>query len=211
MTIRSLVARPLWAVVAALSIGGCASPLISRPLSSPRLFTLDSGTVPTSISRPAPDRSRPTLVVGIPQASAGYDTAHIVYLRRPQEIEYFAFNQWVDTPSNMLGPLLVRAFEGSPAFQAVVIAPSAALAQLRLDTEIIRLEQDFSRAPSQVRLTVRAVLIDAGNRSVIAERTFDVRVPSPSDDPYGGVLAARMATQRIVDQVAAFCATETSR
>ena len=47
-------------------------------------------------------------------------------------------------------------------------------------------------------------------RQVLAWREFDSVVPSSSEDPYGGVLAANLAVQKALESLAAFCA-ETAR
>lgn len=94
----------------------------------------------------------------------------------------------------------------SGAFRAVVLTPSAASGDLRLDTEIVRLQQEFGTAPSRVRFTLRAYLVQVKSRRVLASREFDASVPSASEDPYGGVLAANRAIQTVLGEVSAFCA-----
>ena len=193
-------------------LGGCSS-LLPKPVPLPAQYTLDD-TAPGAVSAaplPAPGASAPTLVVNAPKAAPGFDTAHIVYVRRTHEIEYFAHNQWVDTPSRMLTPLIARAIERSGAFRAVLAAPTAATGRFRLDTELVRLQQDFSSTPSRVRFTLRAVLIDTASRSVVARREFDASVASTSEDPYGGVTAAQAVTQQVLAQLAAFCAEAAAR
>ena len=192
--------------------GGCSS-LLPTPAAPPSLFTLDDGTsAPASpASRPAPNAALATLIINTPKAAAGYGTSHIVYARRTHEIEYFAFSLWVDTPAQMLTPLIVRAVERTGAFQAVLAAPTAASSRFRLDTEIIRLQHDFSVAPSRVRLTLRAVLIDTTTKAVIARREFDASVASTSEDTYGGVIAAQAVTQRVLTELAMFCAEAGAR
>jgi cholesterol transport system auxiliary component len=146
------------------------------------------------------------LVVDVPRAAPGYDSTRMVYLRRPQELEAFAFHEWVEPPAQMLAPLMVRALQDSGAFRVVLLAPSAASGGLRLETELIRLQQDFSTRPSQVRLTLRAVLLDTATRQAVAWREFDERVPATADDPVAGVAAAHQATRRVLAALAAFCA-----
>ena len=205
--IRTSCGRFVAACMALVLLGGCSS-LLPTPAASPSLFALDDGSLavisPAPVSAPRP--LVPTLVINTPKAAAGYGTSHIVYARRTQEIEYFAFSLWVDTPAQMLTPLLVRAVERTGAFQAVLAAPTAASSRFRLDTEIIRLQQDFSVAPSRVRLTLRAVLIDSTTKAVVARREFDASVVSTSEDTYGGVIAAQAVTQRVLTELAAFCA-----
>ncbi|MGG2343650.1 ABC-type transport auxiliary lipoprotein family protein, partial [Aeromonas veronii] len=87
--------------------------------------------------------------------------------------EYFAHSEWIDTPARMIAPGIVAALEGTGAFRAVVLAPSAAAGDLRLDVEIIRLQQEFDRSPSRTRFTLRAYLVDSDSRQVLAWREFD--------------------------------------
>jgi cholesterol transport system auxiliary component len=189
-------------------LGGCGSSLL-KPPPQPSLFSLDDGS-PAPPAQPLRTGAA-TLLVGLPAAAPGFDSAHIVYLRRAQEIGYFASNQWVDAPARMLAPLLVRALERTGAFRAVLQAPAAAAADLRLDTELVRLQQDFRVTPSQVRLTLRAVLVDTATRAVVARREFDLSVAAASDDPYGGVVAGRLAAQGVLAELAQFCAAAAMR
>lgn len=201
------------ALLSLAALTGCTSGLLPKPQVQAALFALDD-TTPSAARAIAPPRaaaSAPTLVVDAPRAAAGFDTTHIVYVRRAHEIEYFAHSEWVDAPAQMLAPLLVRALEQSGAFRAVLRAPSAAAADLRLDTELIRLQQGFDSTPSRVRLTLRAVLTDVATRRVVAAREFDASVAAPSDDPYGGVAAANLAAKRVLADLAAFCAEAAAR
>jgi cholesterol transport system auxiliary component len=198
-----------WVGVLGLSLlGGCASSLLPKPPAPPALFTLDDSVAeaPLKANSSQPGASAPTLIVNATRSSSGFDTAQIVYVRRANELEYFALNQWVDTPAQMLAPLMVRAIERTGVFKAVLRAPTAAAGELRLDTELVRMQQEFIDPPSRVRLTLRAVLIETATRRVVAWREFDASVPSASEDPYGGVAAANLAAHRVLAELAAFCA-----
>jgi cholesterol transport system auxiliary component len=181
---------------------GCGASLLPKPPAAAARFTLDDAA--PAIAPIEPAVGAPTLLVAVPLAAPGFDSRHMVYLRRPQELQAYAFHEWVDTPAQMLAPLLVRALQGSGAYGAVLMAPSSASAGLRLETTLIRLQQDFASRPSQVRLTLRVVLLDAASRQVIAWQEFDERVPAPSDDAAGGVVAARLATRQVVGALVAF-------
>lgn len=192
-------------------IGGCTASLLPKPPQQPALYALSDTAPPTQVvtaprAAATTTASRPTLLVNPPRAAAGFDTRHIVYLRQPHQIEYFAYSQWVDTPAQMLAPQIARAVERSGAFDAVLLAPTAAAGEMRLDTEVIRLQQDFGSTPSQVRFTLRAVLLDSRTRRVIAVHEFDASVPSSTEDAPGGVAAANLAVQRVLDELAAFAA-----
>jgi cholesterol transport system auxiliary component len=201
---RSALALLCMASVAMLA--ACTGSLLPKPAPTPARYTLDGGA---AMRLPhAAAASAPSLAVGVPSAASGYDSRHMVYMRHPQELEAFAFAEWVDTPTRMLQPLLVRALQDSGAFRVVLPAPSAAESGLRLETEVQRLQQDFTRHPSQVRLSMRAVLLDTASRHVLAWREFDVSVSATSDDPVAGALAAKVATQQLMEAIAAFCAQQ---
>jgi cholesterol transport system auxiliary component len=148
----------------------------------------------------------PTLIVSPPHAAAGFDSQRIMYVRHADQLEYFAHNEWIDTPARMLAPLIVTAVESSEAFRAVVQTPSPAAGDMRLDTEILRLQQEFLDTPSRVRFTLRAYLVESVTRRVIASREFDAVVPAPSEDPHGGVVAANRAVQTVLEELSSFCA-----
>lgn len=183
-------------------LAGCGS-LLPKPAVPPVLYALDDVTVVVAVQ---PAASAPTLIVSTPRAAAGFDTRHIVYQRQAHQLDYFAQSQWADTPAQMLAPMLLRALERGGAFRAVLAAPAAAAGDYRLDTELIRLQQDFSATPSRVRLTLRAVLVDTATRRAMAAREFDLSLPAPSEDTYGGVRAANQAAQQLLSELAAFCA-----
>ena len=185
--------------------GGCASGLLPKPAPPPVLLALDDAMPLTAVRGTAPPVSD-TLIVDTPRAAAGFDTRNIAYTRRTHEIEYFAQHQWVDTPAAMLAPLIVRAVQRGGAFAAVVRTPSAAQGQWRLESELVRLQQDFTTTPSQVRLTLRALLVESATRRVRATREFDITVPAARDDPYGGAAAANQALQQLLPALVAFCA-----
>jgi cholesterol transport system auxiliary component len=147
----------------------------------------------------------PALVVAVPTAAAGFDGPRIVYVRRAHELEFFSRSEWVDAPARMLAPLLVRALERSGRFAAVAEARTGSAAGLRLDSEIVRLQQEFTVRPSRVRVTVRVQLSDVASRRVLGAREFEAVEAALSDDPYGGVVAANRAVRRVLDDIVAYC------
>jgi cholesterol transport system auxiliary component len=196
--------RIAWSLSVLLASGcGALRPDAAPP---PAFYSLD-GTIasPSAAARPAAAAAAPTLVVNPPHAAAGFDSSRIIYVRQLHKLEYFAHSEWVDPPARMLAPLLVAAVERTGAFRAVVLTPSAAAGDLRLDTEIVRLQHEFGTLPSRVRFTLRATLVDALTRRVLGSREFEAAVPAGSEDPYGGVVAASLAVQTVLESLAAFC------
>lgn len=172
----------------------------------PSAFYALEGT--SSKDPPAPTASAaPTLLVSPPRAAPGFDSQHMIYRRAAHQVEYFAHSEWVDTPARMLAPLLVARLQQQGAFRAVVLTPSSALGELRLDSEILRLQQDFSSQPSRVELTLRAYLVDNTTRQVLAWREFSASRAAASDDAMGGVGAANAAIAAVLSELAIFCQT----
>jgi cholesterol transport system auxiliary component len=199
------VGRPFLAGLMLLALGAC-SVLGPQATPPPTLYVLDSAPVAPAASPTSPKGQALTLIVNPPFAAAGFDSPRIIYVRESHRLEYFAHSEWVDPPARMLGPLLVAAIENTGAFGAVVLTPGAAAGDLRLDTEIIRLQHDFSSLPSRVRFTLRATLVDDRTRRVLAGREFDGTVAATRDDPYGGVVAANRVVQTVLKDLSFFCA-----
>jgi len=196
----------LLTLASAMLLAGCTG-LQAPQVESPHLYVLDA--------RPAIKAGQIkrdlVLAVSMPRARPGFDTPRMAYLRQPHELSYFAVNQWADTPSRMLEPLLAQALEQTGSFRAIVQASGAVPADIRLDTELIRLQQDFGTQPSRIQLTLRAQLIDVVGKRVIAVKLFDEAENATSDDAYGGVIAANRVAQRVLGQLADFCVNESGR
>ncbi len=194
--------RLLAAGLLLLTVGACGA---LRPAATPHpaFYSLDSAPRAATAAASA---STPTLIINPPHAAAGFDSQRIIYVREAHKLEYFAHSEWVDPPARMLGALLVAALENSGAFRAVVLTPGAAAGDLRLDTEIIRLQHEFQGSPSRVRFTLRAYLVNDRTRRVLAWREFDGYAAAASEDPYGGVVAANRAVQDVLEELSRFCA-----
>lgn len=178
-------------------LAGCSA-LQAPHTEHTHLYLLDAQAAPT-----VAEKHKQVLAISPTTARPGYDTAQIAYLRQPLELEYFATHRWADAPAHMLRPLLIQALE--PHYGAVVNTPGQVSAHLRLDTELIRLQQDFSTQPSRVQMTLKAQLIDVQEKRIIATGVFDETETSASEDAYGGVLAANRALARVLTQLAEFC------
>lgn len=152
---------------------------------------------------PARHPSNLVLAVGMPSARPGFDTPRMAYQKQPLALEYFAYHRWADTPPRMLRPLIAQALERK--FRTVVSSPGTVIADLKLDTELVRLQQNFATQPSRIQLGLRAQLIDVKTRRIIATHLFEDSEAAVSDDPYGGVVAANLALQRILAQLGDFC------
>jgi cholesterol transport system auxiliary component len=170
--------------------------------SAPRTYFLNPEM---SWKNPLPGgmRSRAAiLLITQPRAQAGFDTARMAYLLRPYEVNYYAFNQWADTPARLLHRIMVENLDKSGQWSAVLQIPSALQAQYRLDCDNLILEQQFFSRPSRVRLALRAQIIETKSQRILASRYFEYLEDAPTDNAYGGVLAANHAAAKLLSEMA---------
>ena len=211
---KKLMRAPLfgfvWFGMMLMLTAGCAA-LLPKPPVQPTFYSLDRAALDVQFKVPAanvdPNRAEtaPTLVINPPRAAAGFDSQRIIYTRESHQLEYFAHSEWIDTPARMLAPLIVAAVSNAGIFRAVVPTPSLAAGDIKLDTEIVRLQQIFGSGPSRVQFTLRAYLVDSASRRVLAWREFDETVAAASVDPRGGVDAANRAVQNVLRALTGLC------
>ena len=204
--------RLLAVCVAAASL--CACSVLQPTATAPPAFyaleyALPSGAPHGPASKPT--AAALTLVISPVRAASGFDSQRIIYVREPHKLEYFAHSEWIDTPARMLGPLLVASIAHTGAFKAVVMTPGSAGGELRLDTEIVRLQHSFQTRPSRVQFTLRTYLVDEKTRKVLAWREFDAEADAARDDPYAGVVAANRVVQTLLQEVSQFLAQRSGR
>ncbi len=185
-------------------LGGCTG-LSSPQGTSPNLYVLDAQpTVP-----PSPVKRNLILTVNMPQANPGFETSQIAYLRQPHQLNYFVKSRWKDSPTRMLQPLLWQALQQSTGFNAVTLTASSIPADVRLDTVLVRLQQDFTTRPSRVHITLQTQLFDLRTRRVLSIRQFDATEDADAENAYGGVTAANRLVQHMLGDITEFCITAT--
>ena len=126
----------------------------------------------------------------------------MAYLLRPYEVNYYAYNQWADTPARMLQRIMVENFDKTGLWSAVLQTPGAVPAQYRLDCDNLVLEQQFLSNPSRVRLALRVQIVETKEQSILGSRYFELFEAAPSDDPYGGVVAANQVSAKLITEMA---------
>lgn len=190
-----------------IALTGCS---VLKPSTPPQAHFYALQSMPTPLTPPpamAPGRNLPTLIVNPPHAAPGFDSARIIFVRADNQLEYFAHSEWVEPPARMLGPLLVAAAENTNAFGAVVLMPASASGELRLNTELVRLQHNFQTQPSRVQFALRVHLIDERTRKVLRWREFQAEAVATSETPQGGVAAANVAIQKVLSEVGVFLST----
>lgn len=185
-------------LVSSIFMTACG-PIATPPISSYTLTNLKSVSVPSKSA------SHLSLLVSNPIASPGYQTAAMIYMITPYELRTFADNRWVAPPAQMLLPIFVQAIRKTGYFIAVVSPPFAGVTSYHLDTQLLKLQQEFLLPNSVVRLSIQASLVSSRTSQVVASRLFEVVMVTQTNNPYGGVLAANQAAAIVSEQIAQFC------
>jgi cholesterol transport system auxiliary component len=192
----------------ALALYGCSiGPAETSPVHS---YLLNPDISAKKVFVNAVRNDPPTLLISSPKAQPGFETPRMAYLLRKHELSYYAFNQWADAPGRMMLGLLAQAMEATGLWHAVVQAPTPMRADYRLDCDNLAVEQQFFSQPSRVRLALRAQLIELNKRKILATREFELFEAAPTEDAYGGVVAANRAAARLLEELALWVGTSMS-
>ena len=151
--------------------------------------------------RLAPPPGARTLLISQPDATDGYQTEQMLYIKTPYQLAAFSENAWVTSPANMLFPLIIQTFESSHAFSAITSSPYANHVDYRLDSQIIAMQQNFLTKPSQFELTLKIVLTQVKNNEVMLSKILTERIKCPMESPYGGVVAGNHATTALTGKI----------
>lgn len=190
--------RPILLAMLAI-LAGCTLPQDSSP--PPQAYLLGGETF---TSMPARRSSGKILLVTVSKEAPGFDSQRMAYTREPPKLDYYNDSVWSDTPAKMLLPVLVRAFETTGAFKAVVSPPSPVLADLRVDVDLIRLQQEFMTLPSRVRLTARIKVVGMKSGHVLGTQIFEAVEPAPSGNALGEAQAANAALRKVLSEMVPF-------
>ena len=111
------------------------------------------------------------LLVALPTAPAGLDTARIALSRAPVTLDYFADAEWTDRAPFLVQSALVDGFEKSGATQAVGPESLGVRADFVLETAIGDFEAiyDSPNGPPRILVKLNAKLIRLPERRIAAQ------------------------------------------
>ena len=145
-----------------------------------------------------------TLLVSTPKSASGFDSSDMIYTKKPFQLDSFANNEWVAPPAEMLSSVIIESLQNSGYFRAVVQPSYTASTRFILNTTVLELKQNFLKKPSEVSLTLKVDLIDSKRNVVIASKRFNERRQTKTADPYGGVIAANLATRSLMTSLSSY-------
>jgi cholesterol transport system auxiliary component len=202
MTGPSCVTRRWVASVPALALAGCASLFVATPPG--HLYRLSAdGTYPATLPRVTAQ-----LLVDLPQAPAGIDTTRIALTRAPFSLDYYADSEWTDRVSALVQTALLASFENSKAITAIDSESTGLRADFILKTEIRHFEAvGDGSAPPTVWVAMTARLVAMPQREIIAQASFERRVPAAANEVPAVVAAFNAAADAVIKDIVMWTVT----
>jgi cholesterol transport system auxiliary component len=203
MTGSACVTRRWVAWVPVLALAGCAKLFVATPPA--HLYQLSSET---SFPPNLPQVSA-QLLVDLPQTPAGIDTTRIALTRAPFSLDYYADSEWTDGVSALVQTALLASFENSKAITAIDRESIGLRADFILKTEIRHFEavRDGSSARPTVWVAMIARLVAMPQREIIAQASFERRVPAATDEVPAVVAAFNAAADAVIKDIVVWTVT----
>lgn len=145
-----------------------------------------------------------TLLVLVPETVPAFATTQMAYSIDTYQFAYFTKNEWAETPSQMIQPLIVQALRNTHYFSEVLSPPYFGRHTFELRIEILELMQDFTSEPAMLKLAMRIYLIREATNQIVATTEVSVREPMSERNPYAGVVAANEAMPILLRELAKF-------
>jgi len=163
---------------------------------------------PVSATEPAPLRAdAKTLLVLDTTTGSFYDTDQLVFSRSAGTRGQYQFARWTERPGKRFADLMRTRLDRQGAWN-VSAAGGYVRGDMLLDTELVEFYHDAASEPGQMRLVLRAELVDLKQRTLLGRRVFEQQMPLATYDAAGAALAANLAVSRALDDLSAWLAAQ---
>ena len=187
-----------------LVLAGCVN--IGEKRDTPAVINYVLSDTRPAATTPPVGVDAPTLLVLDTTTASFYDTDQLVYSRKAGTRGQYQFARWTERPGKRFADLM-RARLDQQSTWRVSAAGGYVRGDVLLDTELVEFYHDASNEPGQVRLELRAELVDLKQRSLLGRRTFEQQVPLASFDAPGAAQASNLAVSRALDDLTLWLAT----
>jgi len=162
---------------------------------------------PVPATDPAPLRADvQTLLVLDTTTGSFYDTDQLVFSRSAGTRGQYQFARWTERPGKRFADLMRTRLDRQGAWN-VSAAGGYVRGDMLLDTELVEFYHDAASEPGQMRLVLRAELVDLKRRALLGRRVFEQQVPLTTYDAAGAAQAANLAVSRALDALSAWLPT----
>ncbi|MFH1819163.1 MAG: LPS assembly lipoprotein LptE [Pseudomonadota bacterium] len=187
-----------------LALGGCVN--FGQSANAPGVvYYVLNDAEPAAAPTPAP-ADAPTLRVLDTTTGGFYDSDQLVFSRSAGTRGQYQFARWTERPGRRFAELLRTRLDRLGRYR---VAPAGGVVRsdLMLDTRLVEFYHDATSEPGQVRLELRAELVDLKQRRLLGRHTFEQKVPLTTYDAAGAAQASNLAVSRVLDDVSAWLAT----
>lgn len=192
-----------WApTIMALALAGCSG--FFGGSQSTQLYRV----TPVRAFRPDLPQLPAQLLVDVPTAPAGLDTARIALSRSAVSIEYFADSEWTDRVPLLVQTDLLQSFENSKAIKAIGRESAGLRADFILQTEIRHFEALYDSGEGAPLVWVAMVtrLVNPTSGDIIARNTFERRERAAENRIPSIVVALDQALDGVVEEIVVWTA-----
>ncbi len=192
-------------MVLILALGGCVS--LNPHADSPGVvyYVLDD-TGPAASPAQTAQADSPTLQVLNTTAATFYNSDRLVFSRSPGTRGQYQFARWTERPGKRFAELMRARLDRFGPYR-IASAGGYVRSNLMLDTRLVEFYHDATREPGQVRLELRAELVDLKQRTLLGRRIFEQHVPLTTYDAAGAAQASSLAVSRVLDDLDAWLAS----
>ncbi|HQS80816.1 MAG TPA: ABC-type transport auxiliary lipoprotein family protein [Thiobacillus sp.] len=162
---------------------------------------------PVPATDPAPLRAdAQTLLVLDTTTGSFYDTDQLVFSSSAGTRGQYQFARWTERPGKRFADLMRTRLDRQGAWN-VSAAGGYVRGDMLLDTELVEFYHDAASEPGQMRLVLRAELVDLKQRALLGRRMLEQQVPLTTYDAAGAAQAANLAVSRVLDALSAWLTT----
>jgi cholesterol transport system auxiliary component len=162
---------------------------------------------PDPATDPAPLRAdAQTLLVLDTTTGSFYDTDQLVFSSSAGTRGQYQFARWTERPGKRFADLMRTRLDRQGAWN-VSAAGGYVRGDMLLDTELVEFYHDAASEPGQMRLVLRAELVDLKQRALLGRRVFEQQVPLATYDAAGAAQAANLAVSLALDELSAWLTT----
>ncbi|MBU1263462.1 MAG: PqiC family protein [Gammaproteobacteria bacterium] len=147
-----------------------------------------------------------TLLVLDTTTGSFYDTDQLVFSSAAGTRGQYQFARWTERPGKRFADLMRTRLDRQGAWN-VSAAGGYVRGDMLLDTELVEFYHDAASEPGQMRLVLRAELVDLKQRALLGRRVFEQQVPLTTYDAAGAAQAANLAVSRALDALSAWLPT----
>ena len=162
---------------------------------------------PVSATDPAPLRAdAQTLLVLDTTTGSFYDTDQLVFSRSAGTRGQYQFARWTERPGKRFADLMRTRLDRQGAWN-VSAAGGYVRGDMLLDTELVEFYHDAASEPGQMRLVLRAELVDLKQRALLGRRVFEQQIPLATYDAAGAAKASNQVVGHVLDDLTTWLAT----